>query len=121
MLSRGWIGIRRCGWRCPRAHPTHCPGSRTGTRCRRCAWNSASACPPDARRAAGSPGSGRDRGTRRAWPGSTLVPLLVGARLDEEFHLHLLELAGAEDEVSRRDLVAERLADLADAERDLLP
>src|SRR3712207_377783 len=50
-----------------------------------------------------------------------LVPLLVGARLDEELHLHLLELAGAEDEVARRDLVAEGLADLADAERRLLP
>ena len=49
-----------------------------------------------------------------------LVPLLVGAGLDEELHLHLLELAGAEDEVARRDLVAERLADLADAERRLL-
>ena len=49
-----------------------------------------------------------------------LVPLLVGARLDEELHLHLLELAGAEDEVARRDLVPERLADLADAERHLL-
>ena len=30
-----------------------------------------------------------------------LVPLLVRAGLDEEFHLHLLELAGAEDEVAR--------------------
>src|SRR3712207_3456461 len=50
-----------------------------------------------------------------------LVPLLVAARLDEELHLHLLELAGAEDEVARRDLVAEGLADLADAERRLLP
>jgi hypothetical protein len=49
------------------------------------------------------------------------VPLLVGAGLDEELHLHLLELAGAEDEVARRDLVAERLADLPDPERDLLP
>src|SRR5207245_11654033 len=49
-----------------------------------------------------------------------LVPLLVAARLDEELHLHLLELARSEDEVARRDLVAERLADLADAERDLL-
>ncbi|GAA2772815.1 hypothetical protein GCM10020219_048590 [Nonomuraea dietziae] len=49
-----------------------------------------------------------------------LVPLLVGSGLDEELHLHLLELAGAEDEVARRDLVAEGLADLADAERDLL-
>ena len=49
-----------------------------------------------------------------------LVPLLVRAGLDEEFHFHLLELAGAEDEVARRDLVAEGLADLADAERRLL-
>ena len=50
-----------------------------------------------------------------------LVPLLVGAGLDEELHLHLLELAGAEDEVARRDLVAEALADLRDAERRLAP
>ncbi len=49
-----------------------------------------------------------------------LVPLLVGAGLDEELHLHLLELARAEDEVAGRDLVAEGLADLADAERRLL-
>src|ERR1700733_3918604 len=48
------------------------------------------------------------------------MPLRSGRRLDEELHLHLLELAGAEDEIARRDLVAERLADLADAERDLL-
>src|SRR5690606_10507065 len=43
---------------------------------------------------------------------------LVGR--DEELDLHLLELARAEDEVAGRDLVAERLADLADAERRLL-
>ena len=49
------------------------------------------------------------------------VPLLVLAGLDEELHLHLLELAGAEDEVAGRDLVAEALADLGDAERRLLP
>ncbi len=49
-----------------------------------------------------------------------LVPLGVGAGLDEELHLHLLELARAEDPVLRRDLVAEALADLADAERRLL-
>ncbi len=36
---------------------------------------------------------------------------------DEELHLHLLELAGAEDEVAGGDLVAEALADLGDAER----
>lgn len=49
-----------------------------------------------------------------------LLPLLVLARLDEELHLHLLELARAEDEVARRDLVAEGLAHLRDAERGLL-
>src|SRR5204863_2174772 len=49
-----------------------------------------------------------------------LEVLLVRARLDEELHLHLLELARAEDEVPRRDLVAERLADLRDAERHFL-
>src|SRR5690606_22288013 len=49
-----------------------------------------------------------------------LEPLLVRARLDEELHLHLLELAGPEDEVARRDLVAERLADLRDPERHAL-
>ncbi len=49
-----------------------------------------------------------------------LVPLLRVFGRDEELHLHLLELTGAEDEVARRDLVAERLADLRDAERRLL-
>ena len=38
----------------------------------------------------------------------------------EELHLHLLELAGAEDEVAGGDLVAKRLADLGDPERRLL-
>ena len=42
---------------------------------------------------------------------------LVGRH--EELHLHLLELAGAEDEVRRGDLVAKRLADLGDPERRL--
>src|SRR5262249_34853331 len=49
-----------------------------------------------------------------------LVPLQVLAGLDEELHLHLLELARAEEEVARRDLVAERLAGLRDAEGQLL-
>src|SRR5688572_27378270 len=55
-----------------------------------------------------------------------LEPLHVAARrrlrlrVDEELHLHLLELTRAEDEVPGRDLVAERLADLRDAEWDLL-
>src|SRR5437660_10552499 len=50
-----------------------------------------------------------------------LEPLRVRPRLDEELHLHLLELPGPEDEVPPRDLGAERLPDLGDAERDLLP
>ena len=49
-----------------------------------------------------------------------LAPVLepVAGRVgrDEVLHLHLLELAGAEHEVPRRDLVAERLADLGDSE-----
>ena len=49
-----------------------------------------------------------------------LVPFLVGAGLAEELEFHLLELAGAEDEVAGSDLVAEGLADLADAKRRLL-
>ena len=36
----------------------------------------------------------------------------------EELHLHLLKLAGAESEVAGRDLVAETLAHLGDAEGD---
>src|SRR5919201_305885 len=55
-------------------------------------------------------------------PGQALVdPVAVPAvRLrgrHEVLHLHLLELANAEQEVPRRDLVAERLAGLGDAER----
>ena len=46
-------------------------------------------------------------------------PLEVRTRLTEELQLHLLEFTHAENEVARRDLVAERLADLADAERQL--
>ena len=46
-------------------------------------------------------------------------PLQIGAGLAEELQLHLLELADAEDEVARGDLVAEGLADLADAEGQL--
>ena len=48
-----------------------------------------------------------------------LEPFHVGAGLAEEFHLHLLELQRAEYEVAGCDLVAEALAYLADAERDL--
>ena len=49
-----------------------------------------------------------------------LVPLLVGAGLDKELHLHLLELAGAEDEVPGGDLVPEGLTGLSNTERRLL-
>ena len=42
------------------------------------------------------------------------------ARPHEVLHLHLLELAHPEHEVAGADLVAEALADLGDAERDLL-
>src|SRR5216683_1551990 len=48
-----------------------------------------------------------------------LMPLFVSARPDEVLHLHLLELAGPEDEVTRGYLVTERLTDLPDTERDL--
>ena len=52
-------------------------------------------------------------------------PFLEGGRggllgADEVLHLHLLELAHPEDEVAGRDLVAERLPDLGDPERELL-
>mmetsp|Transcript_3350 Transcript_3350/g.10452 ORF Transcript_3350/g.10452 Transcript_3350/m.10452 type:complete len:380 (-) Transcript_3350:66-1205(-) len=48
------------------------------------------------------------------------APLLLDVRrLDEILKLHLLKLARAEDEVSRRDLVAECLANLRDAEGHL--
>src|SRR5271155_76928 len=40
-------------------------------------------------------------------------------RLDEVLHFHLFELAGAKDKILRRDFVAERLAHLRDAERQL--
>ena len=43
-------------------------------------------------------------------------PFHLRARLAEELHLHLLELTHTEDELACDNLVAERLADLADAE-----
>ena len=46
-------------------------------------------------------------------------PLQIGARLAEELALHLLELAGTEGEVARRDLIAEGLAYLTHAEGQL--
>ena len=49
------------------------------------------------------------------------VPLARRVRVAEELDLHLLELARAEREIPRRDLVAKALADLRDAERNLHP
>src|SRR6185295_15390040 len=55
-----------------------------------------------------------------------LEPFHVGlvrrlrARIDEELHLHLLELTRPEDEVAGRDLVPKRFTDLRDAKRNLL-
>ena len=52
---RAWSSRSRSGWRRPRARPTGCRRSRTGTRCRRCGRSSATASPRGARTAAGSP------------------------------------------------------------------
>src|SRR5437588_4548682 len=57
---------------------------------------------------------------RHALRQPVLVPVLRLIRWHEELHLHLLELAGAEDEVAGGDLVAEALADLGDPEGRLL-
>ena len=46
-----------------------------------------------------------------------LIPLARLAWVAEKLHLHLLELASAKGEVSRRDFIAETLALLRDAER----
>src|SRR5262249_27425400 len=58
-------------------------------------------------------------------PAETLLepmiePSLRVHRRHEELHLHLLELARPKGEVAGRDLIAEALADLGDAERRLL-
>ena len=47
-------------------------------------------------------------------------PFQICSGLAEEFHLHLLELSCAEREIAGCDLIAEGLADLADAERQML-
>src|SRR5436309_679718 len=53
---------------------------------------------------------------------AAVAPVLIPGRrllrVAEELDLHLLELARAEGEVTRRDLVAEAFAHLGDAERD---
>ena len=45
--------------------------------------------------------------------------LFIFARLDEVFHLHLLELARAKDEVAGRYFVPERLSNLGHAKGQL--
>src|SRR6185437_13886090 len=52
-------------------------------------------------------------------PDPFAIPAVRFGGRHEELHLHLLELARAEEEVPRGDLVAEALADLCDAERRL--
>ena len=47
------------------------------------------------------------------------MPLFILAGFDEKFQFRLFKLAHAEDEVLGGDFVAERLADLGDAERQL--
>src|SRR5262249_43967143 len=47
------------------------------------------------------------------------VPLLVLSGHDEEFDLHLLELANSKDEILRRDFVSIRLTDLRNSKRQL--
>ena len=46
-------------------------------------------------------------------------PFLVGSRLDEEFHLHLLKLASAEGEIAGGNLVAKGLAYLPNTKGEL--
>ncbi len=48
-----------------------------------------------------------------------LKPSQLSAGFHEELHLHLLEFPHPEDELAGHDLIAERLADLGDPERDL--
>src|SRR5215204_220721 len=49
----------------------------------------------------------------------SLMPFLIGARHNEKLDFHLLKLTAAKSEISRRDLVTERLADLRDTEGQL--
>mmetsp|Transcript_99013 Transcript_99013/g.302720 ORF Transcript_99013/g.302720 Transcript_99013/m.302720 type:complete len:326 (-) Transcript_99013:52-1029(-) len=50
---------------------------------------------------------------------SLLLGLEVRLRVDEILDFHLLELAAAEEELPRRDLIAKSLADLRDPKRNL--
>ena len=48
-----------------------------------------------------------------------LEPVKFSSRLDEELHLHLLELPHSEDELTCHNLISESLSDLCNAERNL--
>src|SRR5579871_2636279 len=48
-----------------------------------------------------------------------LMPILILARMHKVLDLHLLQFTDTEEEVAWGDLIAERLADLRDAERQL--
>src|SRR4030042_3145442 len=48
-----------------------------------------------------------------------IKPLLIGSGLNEVLHLHVLKFPGPEDEVAGGDFIAEGLAYLADAQRQL--
>src|SRR3989339_978976 len=57
---------------------------------------------------------------RIKFPPLFLPPLILlgrDRRMDEVLHFHLFELARAEDELARRDLIAKGLADLRDTKR----
>ena len=95
--------------------------SGTGTRCRWWRWSSARA-----RRLVGAQAQMvgadpqlADTSCMRCSSQCSNHRCGLGGR-HEELHLHLLELARAEDEVAGRDLVAKALADLGDPERRLL-
>src|SRR5688572_7736578 len=49
----------------------------------------------------------------------SLMPFFIGAGDNEKLDFHLLEFAAAKSKISRRNLVAEGLADLRDTERQL--
>ena len=101
----------------PHSSPQSVKGRHT-----RCRWWRG--CRRPARQARGRAGADAPFDAEAQQPVLAVVlpvaePLEVGAGLAEELALHLLELAGAEGEVARGDLVAEGLAHLADAEGQL--
>ena len=68
--------------------------------------------------------AGRDADIEKPLPARIdpfLVRLFIFAGPDEIFHLHLLELARAKDEIAGGDLVAKRFADLRHTEGQFTP